>query len=163
MEDSPVLSCIKLLKNQEKKQSKAEPPSRQSQDNELSAEFTWNSLDRTYRPGWSNPTEYPPPWHHSYHTCQRIIPEHRVYGYDFTLPRSKDWDQAECCAQDPALPRAPRSATDVDLWDSKVRALICLGMSFTSTNLFTWWFSNWGLGASIPQARREINLHERCC
>ncbi|XP_051783040.1 SAM domain-containing protein SAMSN-1-like isoform X2 [Erpetoichthys calabaricus] len=117
VEDSPVISCIKLPKSQDKKQVKE--PLKQNQNTDLTLDFAWNSLDRPYRPKWNYQVDYHPPWGNGYHTCRRAIPEYRVYGHDFTLPRSKDWDKYECCAHDKFPARFTRSATDMDLYDSK--------------------------------------------
>ncbi|XP_039602198.1 uncharacterized protein LOC120524409 [Polypterus senegalus] len=117
VEDSPVISCIKLPKSQDKKQVKE--PLKQNQNTDLTLDFAWNSLDRPYRPKWNYQVDCSPPWGNGYHTCRRAIPEYRVYGHDFTLPRSKDWDKYEYCAHDKFPTRFTRSATDMDLYDSK--------------------------------------------
>ncbi|XP_066555658.1 SAM and SH3 domain-containing protein 1 isoform X2 [Amia ocellicauda] len=117
MDDSPVISCIKLTKNPEKKPGKESQAPALGKDS--STDLSWSSSQRAYRPRWSNPTECPPPWDTSYHTCRRPHLEYRVYGYDFTLPRAKDWDKFEYCDHELPHPQFTRSATDVDLCDAK--------------------------------------------
>ncbi|XP_015197224.2 SAM and SH3 domain-containing protein 1 [Lepisosteus oculatus] len=117
LDDSPVISCIKLPRNPERKPSKeVQQPVQQSGS---STDQSWGSAQWPGRSHWGGPGERPPPWDRAYHTCHRPLPDHRLYGLDFTLPRAKDWDRLEYCGHGRSPPRFARSATDVDLRDAQ--------------------------------------------
>ncbi|KAG9341405.1 hypothetical protein JZ751_019213, partial [Albula glossodonta] len=118
-DDSPVMSCIGLAKKPEKKPSKDTTPQKVSEN----VDRTWGLGSRADPQSWASPSDLPFPWDGSYHTCRRPFPEHRVYNYDFTLPRGKDWNKYEYLIHENrhqlelSPPRFIRSITDLDICD----------------------------------------------
>ncbi|KAJ8394685.1 hypothetical protein AAFF_G00042850 [Aldrovandia affinis] len=100
-DDSPVMSCIGLAKKPEKKPGKEASRQILKSNAAPPVDQMWGSGHQS----WSKPSEFTLPWPNSYHTCHR--PEYRMYNYDFTLPRGKDWNKCEYLFHNPRLELSP--------------------------------------------------------
>ncbi|KAJ8349146.1 hypothetical protein SKAU_G00277350 [Synaphobranchus kaupii] len=118
-DDRPVISSIGLAKKPEEKLGKV-AVQRVTENN--IAPVVQTLISESCSGGTA---EFPLPWDIPYHTCRRPLTEYRMYNYDFTLPRSKDWNRFEYLIQehrhrvDLAPSRIIRSITDLDICDQR--------------------------------------------
>lgn len=130
---SPVLTCISLGTEAEKKPFTSAPSPRQQQrakdvHGDSEEEETWGPRLGSYL--WS-PFECPQPWTPFYHTCQLPPHDSWVCGRTSPLPRATEWDRFESLIQELdskqcELTPAPTTITDVQFTPISVRLIFLL-------------------------------------
>ncbi|KAL0994369.1 hypothetical protein UPYG_G00121250 [Umbra pygmaea] len=136
LDNSPVITCIRLGKKTETNTSKAALPQKPQDFIEKTGEGPWSNGVNDHH--WS-PTDIPPPWDVPYHTCHRTPGEPWNYGFDFTLPRATAWDHFESLVQELdrkqtasefSSQRVIRSITDLDISEYTRSSSFCRFDSF---------------------------------
>ncbi|XP_056141180.1 SAM domain-containing protein SAMSN-1b [Lampris incognitus] len=95
-DDRPVINCIGLGKRTTKKSTKTASSPWQGHskgaEKDKEEEELWRPEDNSHQWIPAYPSQ---PWPPSYHTCHQLRHEPWIYGFDFTLPRTTEWDHFE--------------------------------------------------------------------